>query len=239
MPDTGMLAARRRPTVTTEVHARLRRRIVEGKLLPGQRLSENEVAANLGLSRTPVREAFIKLEEEGLLAIYPQYGTFVAPIRVSDVHDSQFVREALECAALTKLATIRTGDDIQELTTMLRSQRKHLAGDPKPFFADDEGFHAALMRMAGHGRAWRVVEAAKGQHDRVRCLSVRDPLKREAIYREHSMVADRLTAGDGQGAVLAMRHHLRGVFVSVEAVMQHHPEFFEASEPAAAGEPGA
>ncbi len=239
MPASGMLAARRRPTVATEVHAQLRQRIVEGKLLPGQRLSENEVAASLGLSRTPVREAFIKLEEEGLLAIYPQYGTFVAPIRVSDVHDSQFVREALECAALARLAAARTAGDLRTLSVMLKLQRKHLAGDPRPFFADDESFHAALMRMAGHERAWRVVEAAKGQHDRVRCLSVRDPLKREAIYQEHSAVVDRLAAGDGQGAVLAMQHHLRGVFTSVEAVMMHHPEFFEASEPAAAAKPGA
>src|SRR5271168_1081611 len=103
MSEVQIHAARRRPTVATEVRAYLRRLIVRGTLPPGHPLSENEVASRLGLSRTPVREAFIKLEEEGLIAIYPQYGTFVAPIRVADVYDSQFVRDSLECSALVKV----------------------------------------------------------------------------------------------------------------------------------------
>lgn len=226
MSEAAIHAARRRPTVATEVRAQLRRRIVEGQLVPGQRLSENEVAASLGLSRTPVREAFIKLEEEGLLAVYPQYGTFVAPIRISDVHDSQFVREALECAALAKLAAGRTAEHVAALRAMLAVQECHMSGEPKPFFEADELFHAALMRMAGHERAWLVVEAAKGQHDRVRCLTMRDPLKRESILREHAAVVDRLAQADADGAVAAMRRHLRGVFNSVEAAMRQHPEFF-------------
>jgi GntR family transcriptional regulator, rspAB operon transcriptional repressor len=226
MTEVRIHAARRRPTVATEVRAYLRRMIVRGTLPPGHPLSENEVAGNLGLSRTPVREAFIKLEEEGLIAIYPQYGTFVAPIRVADVYDSQFVRDSLECAALVKVIENLNPEAQRTIESMLAVQRRHLSGEAAPFFEADETFHATLMRIAGHARAWSVVEAAKGQHDRIRCLTVQDPLKRRAIFKEHSEIVERILCRDVAGAVQAMKRHLRGVFESVEIVMARHPDFF-------------
>jgi DNA-binding GntR family transcriptional regulator len=224
-----ILAARRRPTVAAEVRSHLRRMIVEGRVLPGHALSENEVAASLGISRTPVREAFIKLEEEGLIEVYPQYGSFVAPIRVADIYDSQFVRESLECAAIVKVVANWQPQDRDLLDSTLDTQRRFLTGDSQPFFAADEAFHATLMRIAGHERAWSVVEAAKSQHDRVRCLTVRDLLKRHAIVEEHEAIIGHIATGDAGAAVAAMQRHLRGVFVSVEIVMARHPEFFAAS----------
>jgi DNA-binding GntR family transcriptional regulator len=226
MTEKRILAARRRPTVAMEVHNHLRQMIVEGRLVPGHPLSENEVSTQLEISRTPVREAFIKLEEEGLIAIYPQYGSFVAPIRVADVYDSQFVRESLECAALVKVVERLQPEDTRSLEAMLTAQRHHLSGDAAPFFESDEAFHAALMRIAGHERAWSVVEAAKGQHDRVRRLAARDELKRKAVFNEHRDIVDHVVRRDADGAVAAMKHHLRVVFVTVEVVMTRYPEFF-------------
>jgi DNA-binding GntR family transcriptional regulator len=223
-------AARQRSSVAGALHTELRREIVEAQLLPGQSLSENEIAARFGLSRTPVREAFIKLEEEGLVLVYPQYGTVVAPIRVSDVYDGQFVREAIECAALRVAVDRFTPKDKAALDAFLDVQRANLTGDPGPFFEADELLHSTLMKVAGHGRAWRVVEAAKGQHDRVRRLNVSNQLKRKSVLEEHIGILDRLAARDADGAVSAMQHHLRGVFRSVEAVLAQHPEFFVENE---------
>jgi GntR family transcriptional regulator, rspAB operon transcriptional repressor len=230
MANLEIQAARRRPTVGDQVRIYVRERIVDGRLLPNDPLSENEIASQLGLSRTPVREAFIRLEEEGLITIYPQYGTFVAPIRVSDVHDGQFVREALECTALARAVARLEPVDIRLLRGLLDTQKRFQSGDPGPFFEADEALHAGLMRIAGHERAWLVVEAAKAQHDRVRRLNVRDPVKRSAVLREHHAILDRMIARDVSGAVEAMTSHLRGVFKSVEAVMARHPEFFVESE---------
>lgn len=229
-PDERIHAARRRPTVAMEVRGHLRRLIVEGRLMPGHPLSENDVAGVLGVSRTPVREAFIKLEEEGLLTIYPQYGSFVAPIRMADVYDSQFIRESLECAALVKVVDAITPSDRQWLEALLATQRRHISGDPAPFFEADEAFHAGLMRIAGHERAWLVVDTAKGQHDRVRRLAAQDPLKRRAVLKEHSDVVACIFARDTGGAVAAMTKHLRGVFVSVEDVMRDQPAFFASTD---------
>lgn len=219
-------ATRRRPSIASTLHAELRRQIVETRLLPGQSLSENDIAAHFGLSRTPVREALAKLEDEGLILIYPQYGTVVAPIRIADVYDGQFVREAIECTALRVAVTRFEPKDRSLIETILKTQRQHESGDLNPFFEADERLHAALLTIAGHERAWRVVEAAKGQHDRVRRLNVGSQLKRKAVLHEHADILDRLAAGDAAGAVEAMQLHLRGVFKSVEAVLAKHPEYF-------------
>lgn len=216
----------RRTTIASGVRARLRESILDGSLMPGAALSENEISHRLGLSRTPVREAFIKLEEEGLIVVFPQYGSFVAPIRVADIHDSAFVREALECAALEGAIATLTPADATALEAILRVQKQHIAGDTAPFFAADEAMHAMLMRIAGHERAWLVVEAAKGQHDRVRRLIARDPVKRRSIFAEHRTIIDHVLARETVPAVAALRLHLRGVFRSVEIVMARHPEFF-------------
>ena len=235
--EQRIFAARRRTTVAVEVRNHLRENIIAGVFLPGHPLSENEVASQLGLSRTPVREAFIKLEEEGLIVIYPQYGSFVSPIRVADIHDGQFVRESLECAALAKLVVDLQPGDARALQAAMAVQRGYLLGQPEPFFEADEHFHASLMRMAGHERAWPVVEAAKRQHDRVRRMTVRDPVKRRAVFKEHGEIVACVLQRDAPGAVAAMRRHLRGVFVSVEAVMRHHPEFFAPATETAASLP--
>lgn len=232
-------AAHPRSTVADQVRLHLRERIVDGRLPPNHPLSENEIAGQLGLSRTPVREALIRLKEEGLVAVYPQYGSFVAPIRVADVHDGQFVREAVECAALVRAVERLTQADISRLEALLDTQRRFQTGDPVPFFEADEALHAELLRIAGHERAWLVVEAAKAQHDRVRRLSVRDPLKRRSVLAEHRELLDRVIGRDAPGAVAVMTSHLRGVFRSVEAVMTRHPEFFvpATAQPGAAPRP--
>src|ERR1700761_4870476 len=98
------LASGRRATIAVQIYRHLRRQIVAGDYAPLQPLSENELAAVFGVSRTPIREALGKLEEEKLVSILPQYGTFVSPIVIDRVFSDQFVREAIECAAIGEAA---------------------------------------------------------------------------------------------------------------------------------------
>lgn len=228
MTELDILSARRRRTVATEVRDHIRRRIIDGRLPPDHPLSENEMAAQLGVSRTPVREAFIRLEEEGLIAVYPQYGSFVAPIRVEEVRDSQFVRESIECAGLSRVIERLGVQDEADLRANLALQERMLGSDGA-FFEADEGLHAMLLRIAGHPRAWLVVEGAKAQHDRVRRLAVQDPGKRRATFLEHRMIVERVIARDLDGALAAMRQHLRAVFATVQRVMSDQPEFFSSA----------
>lgn len=207
-----------------QIYADLRHRIVTGALRPMQCLSETELATSLGVSRTPVREAFGKLEEECLVEIRPRFGTFISPILPSAVTCSQFVREALECTAIAQAADRCSLLQQHELEQIMAAQQR--AVDEETFFLIDDKLHRELMIVAGHQAAWGVVHTAKAVIDRVRYLSLQRLTKRQSILSEHQQIVDRVVAHDPAGATSAMRDHLRGVFVSIELSMAAHPEFF-------------
>jgi DNA-binding GntR family transcriptional regulator len=214
-------------------YAWLRREILAGRLRPGQTLSENEVAAQLGTSRTPVREAFIKLESEGLLTVRPQVGTAVAPIDVDQVADGQFLREAIECRTARLAAGRVTPGDERELRSLLRRQARAVARhDQAGFIALDDRMHQHIVAMAGRPNVWRAVEDVKAQLDRVRMLSLEDRGWLETILGQHEAIVDRILAGDGEAASRAMETHLRSVFASIDAIAGREPGFFRGGDPA-------
>src|SRR5579859_513250 len=227
VPFDLALASGRRATIAVQIYRHLRRLIVAGDYVPLQPLSENELAARFGVSRTPIREALGKLEEERLVSILPQYGTFVAPILTDRVFSDQFVREALECAAIGEATARCPPEDAAALRAIIEEQRT--APSDKAFFAADEAMHRALMALAGQEAAWQVVDAAKVNLDRIRHLAVRHTFKRQSILAEHERIIEAVIAGDRDGAVAAMRSHLRGVFASSEQMMRLYPAFFQAA----------
>lgn len=206
----------------------IREKILNLEILPGTRLSENELAEELGLSRTPVRESLILLAEERLVYVVPQVGTVVAPILSAEIETAQFVRESLELAALTESLSRATADDVATLSAIVDAQRiaesrRSLSG----FFTLDEEFHATLMAVSGHGSAWRTVAQAKSHLDRARHLS----LTFEGIAQlinEHQKIIDGIAARDPDAALQAMRAHLRRVFEDIAAVRKTRPELFTA-----------
>ena len=209
------------------VYAWLREEILAGRLRPGQALSENEVAQRLSVSRTPVREAIIRLEGEGLLSVRPQVGTSVAPIDVEAVADVQFLREAIECRTVALAARSVTPADAKELRANLKAQARIAArGDHAAFVPLDDRMHQKLVAMAGRPRVWRAVEDAKAQLDRVRFLSLEDPAWLATIHCQHEQIVERVLAGDAEGAQAAMSRHLRAVFASIETIARASPEYF-------------
>jgi DNA-binding GntR family transcriptional regulator len=163
---------RRLPT-TPQVFDVLRQAIVSLKIGIGQPLSENEVAVQLGVSRTPVREAFIKLAGTGLIEVLPQRGTFVVKISPRAVRDAQFVREALE-VGVVRQACLHPVPDLAERLWELIAFQKSAAEDEDfdRFLIHDEAFHKTMANAVDRERAWRVIESEKGQMDRVRYLSL-------------------------------------------------------------------
>jgi DNA-binding GntR family transcriptional regulator len=206
----------------------IRQQIITLQILPGTRLSENELAEQLGLSRTPIRESLILLAEERLVYVVPQVGTVVAPILLAEIETAQFVRESLELAALTESLTRTTPQDLVHLNAIIDAQRiadsrQSLAA----FFTLDEEFHAALMAVSGHGSAWRTVAQAKSHLDRARHLSL-SFTGMTSLIDEHQHIVDGLAAGSADAAVSALRAHLRRVFEDIAAVRQTSPALFTA-----------
>ena len=227
MASTLVLQSRRRGGASASAFAWLREQILSGRLRPGQALSENEVAQRLGVSRTPVREAIIRLENEGLLSVRPQVGTTVAPIDVENVADVQFLREAIECRTAALAAQRVTPSDARELKRQLKDQARIASrGDHAAFVPLDDLMHRKLVAMAGRPQVWRAVEDAKAQLDRVRFLSLEDPAWLATIYRQHEDIVERVLAADPDGAVAAMSTHLRAVFASIETIARKSPEWF-------------
>lgn len=220
-------APARSNSIRGQIYDYLRGEIVRGRMLPNAPVSEKELAESLGVSRTPIREALLKLADDGLVEVYPQIGTFVSPIKSSEVIDSQFVRESLETAAVAKAIERITDDDVERLRENLAQQRAlHRAGQLDQFIVADEAFHALIFGIAGHGAVWALVSDAKHQMDRVRHLTIKHPRKPGAVIAEHAEVASGLERRDAAGAVAAMRTHLRGVFRSMELLKAESADYF-------------
>ncbi|WLQ05910.1 GntR family transcriptional regulator [Arthrobacter oryzae] len=203
----------------------LRRRIISLQLPPGEPLSENELAQEMGVSRTPVRESLILLREEGLVQVFPQIGSFVSLVDLARVSEAQFVREAIECASLRDVAADTAG--LAGLREMLQSQAAADAnGDVEEFFRLDEDFHRELLRLAGHESAWAAVNSAKAHLDRARRLSLRDTRPVATLIEQHTAVVDALEAGKLAEADSSLRLHLRGVFEDVQRIQESTPELF-------------
>jgi DNA-binding GntR family transcriptional regulator len=210
----------------------LRREILAGRLRPGSTLSENEFATRLGVSRTPIREAFIRLESEGLLSVRPQIGTVVAPIDVEQVADGQFLREAIECRTARLAAGRATPADARTLRALLRDQAKAVArNDQAGFLVLDDRMHQQIVAMAGRPNVWRAVEDVKAQLDRVRVLSLEDPSWLAAILAQHEAIVHHVLAGEGDAAATAMETHLRSVFGSIDAIASREPSYFRGGAP--------
>lgn len=208
-------------------YAWLRDEILSGRLRPGHSLSEADVAQRLGVSRTPVREAIIRLQSEGLLVVRPQVGTSVAPIDVEAVADGQFVREAIECRTVALAARAPTAADLRALRALLRAEEKAaVRGDHRGFLTLDDRLHQHIAAMAGRPRAWRTIEAVKAQLDRVRFLSIEDPAWLATIHGQHEDIVERVIARDAEGAASAMSTHLRVVFESIATIARKSPEYF-------------
>ena len=207
----------------------LRRSIVTLRLAPGMNLSESEIAEQLSISRTPVREAFIRLSEEGFVDIYPQYGTFVAPIRTKDVLHAQFVRVSLECALVREFARSATDAGLDAVRAEIARQRAALrAGNIEAFYEHDEAMHQA---MSGEQRpVWRFVEPAKMHVDRVRHLMLPKDIRGRGLVAEHERILEALVDRDADRAEAAMRDQLDGLVKGLDEFASRHPDFFDTGE---------
>ncbi|CUH39898.1 putative HTH-type transcriptional regulator YdfH [Jannaschia seosinensis] len=218
--------------IGVQLTADLRARIITGALPPGTRLSEQEIAAAYGMSRQPVREAFIKLGAERLVEIRPQRGTYVSKINLSDVTHSQFVREAVEAdiaraAARTARANTAGAKWVMDLRDQITEQTRRLSEGGEVFVKLDDRFHQTLAAAAGLAGVWSHIQPIKMHMDRVRHLTAEEfPL--DHLIEQHRAVVEAVAAGDEAAAEASIRAHLRGVLSDLKAIAATLPTYFEA-----------
>ncbi len=221
---------RRGGPASDQVYWALREAIISAQLRPGLKLSENELAGELGVSRTPIREALARLRDERLVAIVPQLGTYVTLISPSAVADAEFVREALECAAIVRVVPSVGRDVLEELQSNLSAQDRACAtANERAFDHLDDDLHRRLCEASGHSIAWSLSRRANGHLDRIRRLSLPDADYLEQMLTEHRQIVAAVAAGEAEAAETALRNHLRMVPSLLPRLQQLHPDYFEDS----------
>lgn len=216
-----------RSTAASMVQDALRRAILAMEIAPGAALVEKELTARFGTSRTPVREALIRLKEEGFVEIFPQAGTFVARIPIEAIPEAVFIRQALECATVELVARIGTAEAVAPLDAIIARQREALERDDQEgFHLADEAFHETLAGLAGYPGIWKIAQAAKSQIDRCRRMTLPVPGRMAMVIREHGSIVDAIRRHDGPAAELAMRRHLGTLLPDLVRLQDQHPDYF-------------
>ncbi|AMM87308.1 hypothetical protein AZF01_22190 (plasmid) [Martelella sp. AD-3] len=218
--------------IVTQLYRYLRSEILTLSIAPKVRLSEKDLSDRLGLSRTPVREALIRLAEEGLVDILPQRGTFVSPIRVNQVKEAQFIREALETSIAKRAAETVTDELMTRLDRLIAQQEAAIGvSDLDGFLKYDEAFHETLCEHCGLHRTWKMLQHVKGQLDRVRYLSLpNNRLHVDDLFNQHKAITEAIRKSDPQSASDTMTKHLREVYSTIERLIRSKPEIFDLSE---------
>jgi DNA-binding GntR family transcriptional regulator len=203
----------RNATAVDQIYGSLREEIITCRLLPNESISENRVCGMFQVSRSPVRIALTRLANAGLVDIFPQRGTFVAPIKMREVIENQFVCATLEIALVEVAARKWTSVHALEATANLSDQWRHAeSGETWEFYLDNERFHQLVARAAELEGVWRNVQSVKTLLDRVDYLANRVAGHRLDIIAEHEAIVETLNANNTRAAVKAMKVHLRSAF---------------------------
>lgn len=193
------------------------------RLKPGDPISEKEVAARYGVSRTPVREAIQRLADERLVEIFPQSGTFVARIPYDDLPEAMVIRKALETASVRLATEKATRSQLLALATIVEQQREAAeANDRGAFHRADEAFHAKIAEISGFPGIWRQVLQVKVQVDRYRRLTLTQEGRMAQVIADHERILAGITAGNPADAEAGMALHLDAVLP--DAVGDHRAD---------------
>jgi DNA-binding GntR family transcriptional regulator len=218
----------RSATAASRIYSDLRSELVSLQRRPGEAISEAQIALSFGVSRTPVREAILKLSDEGLLEIYPQSGIFVSRIPIAALPEAIIIRKALEETTARLAAERATSSQILALRSVLERQREaSAAGDIETFHQTDELFHATIADVAGYPGIWKFIQQVKVHVDRYRRLTLPQLGRIPKVITEHEAVLTAIEAHDPERARRAMEVHLESLLDNISATQHINPEFFD------------
>lgn len=216
------------PSMSDQVYKAILSKILTLEIKPRLQLSEAQFAKDLGVSRTPVREAFQKLAALGFLDVVPQRGTVVAPMRASAFRKSQFMREAFELALVRRTVDLDDNSELcRALQRELKLQEVHSEfGDEDAFYESDEAFHEAIATSCGLPDVWPEVQRVKMHMDRFR-YALRSQRDIKTVLEQHRAIAEAICARDEAAALDAMTRHLRRANHLIDEAVERQPDYFE------------
>ena len=207
-----------------QIYKLLRRRIIDLTLPPEMPLVEKDVANILDASKTPVREAIIRLSREGLVDVIPKSGSYVTPINIDQYLQAYFIRGQLEVGCVRRLATMHVSlEGITRLHSILTEQNEAMKEEKySNFFALDEKFHRTLFDLAGLSSVWQTLNSAKAEFDRVRHLKHLFGVRRsESVVLEHTQIVNAITQNDPSLAEKTILAHIGGIDDEIARISEH------------------
>ena len=215
-------------SLAQRVYASLREAILSMSFRPGDSLRKPEICAQLGVSRSPVSEAVTRLAVEHLVRIVPQTGTYVARFSLAEIREGAFLREALELAAVEKVALTITDDELTQLHHNLRLQQALLDDDDfDGFYQTDAAMHELILSFTGYRRVAALAETSWVHVNRARQLILPAPGRVQSTYAEHQAILAAIEARDPVAARAATRLHLGQLIGFLEPLALARPDLFE------------
>jgi DNA-binding GntR family transcriptional regulator len=199
------------PTAADRAYSWTRRAVLTGELESGALITEREVAEAVGVSRTPVREAFLQLQAEGVLRLYPKRGALVVPVSSQEVADVVDARLLIETWAFGRMATAAGHDRLAGVLSDLVDEQERCrdAGDDAGFQEADRAFHAAVVDKAGNALVRGFYASLSDRQVRLGAQATRiDGARGERILAEHREIAGALARGEAAETTRLVRAHI-------------------------------
>lgn len=217
-----------RRTTTDAVYEAVHNEIVSLAILPGTKLSETEVARRFGVSRQPVRNAFTKLGNEGLILIRPQKATIVRGFSMERIQLARFVRVAVELETVHRAIQIWDSERDAKLAQNLALQEIAINdGDLSAFHELDYDFHKLIYVLGGNPLAFEVMLDCKQKVDRLCLLSLEKSSEANSILDDHREIAAGISSGSVEQAHGSVRKHLSRLDQTIALIHDKHPDYFE------------
>ncbi len=199
------------------------------ELMPGSIIHENELVEKLGVSRTPIREALIRLSSEYLVNIYPQRGTYVSTIDFHLAHEIAYMRHLLDtevCLDLCRQHT-RLQDAVEERMFFMQQAVKRC--DVVGYIKNDNAFHNAIFAVAGHEMIWEIISNSRAHYNRMLTLDLQRPGVMEKSYQEHLDIVSAIESGDEKAltAILDRHHDHQDMQTREKEIRAMFPAYFE------------
>lgn len=219
----------RTDSVQENIYLRLRDEIIHLERPPGSVMSIYEVSDQMGVSRTPVREAFIRLMSESLIQVLPQRRTLVSRIDFRRVRQEHFLRMALETAALKAfLAQAEEEHFVRMKSAICRQWQAEEQGDAKALLAWDDSFHQVIFDAAGQNLSWEIIRDQNGHDRRARMMVVRESGQARHSIQEHESLLEAFRSGKEDRAFRLLDNHLESLIDQEDELRKEHADFFEA-----------
>lgn len=219
----------RTDSVQENIYLRLRDEIIHLERPPGSAMSIYEVSDQMGVSRTPVREAFIRLMSESLIQVLPQRRTLVSRIDFRRVRQEHFLRMALETAALKAfLAQAEEEHFVRMKSAICRQWQAEEQGDAKALLAWDDSFHQVIFDAAGQNLSWEIIRDQNGHDRRARMMVVRESGQARHSIQEHESLLEAFRSGKEDRAFRLLDNHLESLIDQEDELRKEHADFFEA-----------